>query len=189
MIGLDFFDGVPQVDFNLRRLMFNMGMTFKHSVRDEKITEVLMRVVDEYEKRGEGHELSIFGAMCDLFALLLHHKTTGSRKILKETVRNHATIEPAVRMIRDGYYESFTLNDLATACNMSKYYFTRIFKATKGVSPMQYLNEYRLKVADAYIKSSDMSISEIAAIVGFSDAGYFAKLYKRIYGNPPSKKR
>ena len=57
-----------------------------------------------------------------------------------------------------------------------------------GMSAIKYLNVYRLKIADTLLTSSDRQIGEIAAICGFDDAGYFARIYKEQYGHTPSKR-
>ena len=74
---------------------------------------------------------------------------------------------------------------------VSKYHFCRVFKEVIGMSAIQYLNYYRLKIADALLQSTDKPINEIATAVGFDDTSYFSKLYKKAFGTSPkaSKKK
>jgi transcriptional regulator GlxA family with amidase domain len=98
-------------------------------------------------------------------------------------------IAPAVRMIHERYGEKITGEDLAAACNMSRAHFCRTFKAAIGAAPLQYLTEYRLRIADSVLRQSGARVSEAARIAGFSDEAYFSRCYKKSRGTAPSAKK
>ncbi len=92
-------------------------------------------------------------------------------------------------MIRDEYISKFTIDELSSECNISKYHFYRIFKTVTVISTMQYLNGYRLKIADAMLNSTQNGIAEISAKCGFDDVSYFSRLYKKHFGYSHGKAR
>jgi AraC-like DNA-binding protein len=57
-----------------------------------------------------------------------------------------------------------------------------------GMSAIQYLNSYRLKIAHTMLQSTGVRIREIAYACGFEDVGYFCRLYKRKFGMTPKNR-
>ena len=54
-----------------------------------------------------------------------------------------------------------------------------------GMPPMQYVNSYRIEKAQTLLKNTDRSITDIALAVGFDDASYFARIFKKQTGMTP----
>ena len=187
MIGLDFFSGATSAGIDLRHLIFGKHVAFKkHFSENKRMQEILTRVASEADSPDEAARLCIFGLMAEFFALLLREGTV-SEQSANDSLRYYSVIEPALRMIRDSFSEKFTVDMLADACRMSKYHFCRIFKAAMKMGAIQYLNAYRLKIADAMLAKTDSSVSEVAEICGFEDAGYFARIYRKQFGRTPKQ--
>jgi|GEM_PF-2559470 len=68
-------------------------------------------------------------------------------------------------------------------------YFRKVFKETVGLPPQDYLNRVRIDHALELLRNSDSSVADIAAAVGFYDANYFSRLFRKITGCTPSKTR
>lgn len=62
-----------------------------------------------------------------------------------------------------------------------------IFKRDTGVTINEYLTEFRIKKAKEYFDSGNTLILDVAGKVGYADANYFGKCFKKFYGLPPSK--
>ena len=191
MVGLDFFNGESALNVNLRHIIFGRQTFFKTQFKDaERLREILIRAIDEYEKGDFAARLSLFGLMAEFFAILLRSGTVQSNTgATEDIVHYYKLIEPALRIIRDGYSSQFTVDSLAAACRVSKYHFCRIFKTVMGASPIQYLNAYRLKIADTLLTSSDYQISDVAASCGFIDVSYFCRIYKKHFGYSPKQSK
>jgi AraC-like DNA-binding protein len=71
------------------------------------------------------------------------------------------------------------LEDLAKIANMSKYHFCRRFKKNYGTTPMKYFTALRISKAKELLMYSDLNISQIAYSVGFSDPGYFSRVFNQ----------
>ena len=79
------------------------------------------------------------------------------------------------------------LDDLARLACMSKFNLIRLFKASFGLSPHQYLLKKRLAHAEILLDKAE-SIQELAWFLGFADGASFSKAFKQSFGYPPSKK-
>ncbi len=93
---------------------------------------------------------------------------------------------PAVSFIKEHYMEFLTLDDIVKQCDLSKNHFTRLFKREYGVTPMVYLNRYRVSVAKFVLATTIETVEEIARKTGFSNTSYFCAVFKKFEGCTPT---
>ena len=82
------------------------------------------------------------------------------------------------RYIDNNYKESLTLSDLAGVVHMNKYYLAHAFKNEYGVSPISYMISRRIEESRYLLRETDMSLSQIARVLGFSSASYFSQSFR-----------
>lgn len=80
--------------------------------------------------------------------------------------------------------EDFTIDDLAEHLNMSRSSFYRKLKALMGMTPVDYMKNYRLDAAARMLREGTR-VTEVVYNVGFSSSSYFAKCFKEKYGVLP----
>lgn len=99
------------------------------------------------------------------------------------------TIAPAVEYLRLHIYDSdLKIDKLHRLCGISNTYFRQIFVTKFGTTPQNYILSKRLSHAKAIIRSGDFNaINEVALSVGFNDALYFSRAFKKMYGVSPSQ--
>ncbi|RPH59065.1 MAG: AraC family transcriptional regulator, partial [Chloroflexi bacterium] len=78
-----------------------------------------------------------------------------------------------------------TRQQMAKAVGVSEDYLGRIFQQELGLSPMEYLNRYRIKEAKVLLSQTCASVTEIAAQVGFDDPAYFSRAFSKQVGFSP----
>lgn len=98
-------------------------------------------------------------------------------------------MEYARRYFDDHYNEPISIQEYAKSRNMSVCYFQRNFKHILGFTPVQYLLTIRVDNAASLLETTDYSMAEIAAIVGYEDPLYFSRLFRKIKGMSPSHYR
>ncbi|WP_042364185.1 helix-turn-helix transcriptional regulator [Streptacidiphilus neutrinimicus] len=91
-------------------------------------------------------------------------------------------------MDRD-WAEPLDLDAVARAAGYSRYHFIRVFRAVYGQTPGQYLSRRRIERAEEMLRTADLSVTEICALVGFSSLGTFSSSFKRHTGLSPSAYR
>lgn len=190
MLPLDFFAGEPELD--LHKLFFFEGKMFKTLfANDTQMYSLLMSIAEEVQKNQAFCELMIKSLLMTFFTLLLRRGITDAEHPahLKNSLRLYSVIEPALRCIKNDYARNLTVDHLAKLCNISKPYFCRTFKSITKKSTMEYLRDFRLRVAHALLINTDKSISEISASSGFESPNYFSRCYKKYYGESPCQSR
>jgi AraC-like DNA-binding protein len=103
----------------------------------------------------------------------------------KKYQQHRDEIEKVINYIQLNYSQKIILDDLIKIAFMSKYYFLRIFKRQIGMSPYEYLLNYRINKAKELLKNTELSISEICLAVGFQDYNNFIREFKENVGFPP----
>ena len=79
----------------------------------------------------------------------------------------------------------FNIDTISTTLNISRSAFFKKMKSITGLAPIDFVKEIRLSKSVELIKTTNMSVSEIAFAVGFNDSGYFGKVFKKKYKLTP----
>lgn len=87
------------------------------------------------------------------------------------------------------FCEAITLDDLASRFYISKYYLSRSFREVTGVGISEYVNILRVQRAQSLLQDRSMTISQVAAAVGFESISYFEKIFKRHLALAPAQYR
>lgn len=83
--------------------------------------------------------------------------------------------------------ENFSVESLTDVLGISRSNLQRKLKAICGVSPGEYLRNYRLKKACKLLLEGELRINEVAYLVGFSSASYFTKVFIKCYDMTPKE--
>jgi transcriptional regulator GlxA family with amidase domain len=81
--------------------------------------------------------------------------------------------------------ERLSLEALADAAGMSRFHFARVFRMATGRSPMEFLMRQRVERGKEILSQGEMSICDIAALLGFCDQSHFTRTFRRVTGMSP----
>lgn len=87
------------------------------------------------------------------------------------------------------YSEKLSLSDIASEVFLTPTYICLLFKEDTGITINEYITRVRMAKARDFLQNTDMKFSDIAECIGYSDASYFSKLFKRYEGMLPSEYR
>lgn len=106
-----------------------------------------------------------------------------------EEQTNRALIERAAERIQRRYAEPLTLEQIMEGAPVSRGWFMRLFRRYMGTTPYNYLTNTRITRAKELLVTTDCTIAEIAAQVGFADANNFSTRFTSAVGQSPLKYR
>lgn len=92
----------------------------------------------------------------------------------------------AVEFIHDHLAQDMALDDLADVAAMSPFHFARAFKAATGASPLQYIIAARIELARLKLRSTGLSVAQVAHDVGYEDISRFGQHFKARVGVTPA---
>lgn len=96
----------------------------------------------------------------------------------------------AIRFIEENYMnEKISLRTVADFCGVSAPYLSSLFSQEEGCGFSDYINKIRIDRACSYLHDPVVKTYEIAYKVGYRDEKYFARVFKKLVGLPPSEYR
>ena len=109
-----------------------------------------------------------------------------------DNVRNsdeQTTIKYLKEYVENNYIYDISMQEAAEEMGYSDAYFSKLFKQYFNQNFTAYLTEYRIKKAKELLSNTNHSIKDVSRMVGYTDSNYFAKIFKRLVGEIPSKYR
>jgi AraC-like DNA-binding protein len=84
------------------------------------------------------------------------------------------------------YAEPLHLDRLAREAGLSKYHFLRLFKSAYGLTPAEYVSQRRIERAQDLLRATNLTVTEVCTMVGFSSLGSFSTRFRALVGESPS---
>lgn len=131
----------------------------------------------EYEKDDELSKMA-FKAICS--TILVKALRLQSEK------KEMSTVSKAVDFIKKNLSKPLQLEDIAHSMSLSPNYFSTLFHSSTGMTVVDYLKLARIHKATGLLERGNYSVSEVAAMCGFSDPGYFSVVFRSIMKTTPS---
>ena len=104
-------------------------------------------------------------------------------------ITDNDPIEEVLRYVKRNHTQKISIEDVCKHFGYSRSYVSHVFKKRVGQSFRQYLTQLRIEDARSLLKHSNLTITEIALSVGFSDSTYFSYVFKTKVGISPSAYR
>lgn len=145
----------------------------------------LQAIQQEYQSQEESFDAFIKAEVHRILAHLYREGLLLNPRYRREARARAARILPALEYIDTHYKEDITLSALSRLLNLNESYFCRLFKQATNTSFVQYLNYVRVCKAEQLLCTTDMNISEICYAVGFSNASYFNRIFKKFKSCSP----
>ena len=105
--------------------------------------------------------------------------------LMEESEYNFDPVDTALNLIHAEYMTPLTIQQIADNIHLERTYFSNLFCKRLGISPKQYLLNYRMEQA-LFLLERGYSVSVSAASVGYRDIYTFSKMFKKHFGKAPS---
>jgi AraC-like DNA-binding protein len=116
-------------------------------------------------------------------------KSSVNRRPLEKGNINNFYVEEAIAFIENNYQYNITVEDIAIFCNLSRSYFSKVFKEITHSSPQDFLIRYRLGKACELLENQSLSVTEVGVKVGYQHPLRFSRAFKNAYGVSPREWR
>lgn len=163
-----------------------------HEVFDARIRDLVFTIAEEALQAHPNGRLYAQGLCVALVGLVAQQFATTPHSISKPVTRTLDTQQKAMvaRLIRDELSADLSLTRLADLTGLSPYHFSRLFRATFGMSPHRYVLEQRLQGAlESLRRNARTPIVDIAVSHGFASQSHMTELMRRRFGVTPGRVR
>ena len=99
--------------------------------------------------------------------------------------RRQQIIAQAKAYLQDNYSQCVSLDEIAAEINVSSYYLSHVFSEESDFSLFGYLTALRMDKARSLLRAGDMNVAEVARAVGYENANYFSRVFKKNCGCSP----
>ncbi len=176
--GIEFISENETVEYSLHNYL-----DFKHD-----ILFYLRAIVDEVGNSEMFNEL-IVDYLLKILMMNVIRRTVTELRLYEGDPNVNKDCLFVKNYINTHYRENITLDRLADLTFLNKYYLSHEFKKYTGQSPIEYLLNKRLEQSKKLLATTDISISQVSSIVGFSNSSYFSQYFKKNVGVSPSNYR
>lgn len=144
------------------------------------------QILNIYDARGNEfeHAVEMTGLLYTTLALLMHNARKSS-----DTNTAQSYVQKGIEYITANYSYPITIEDIASYVGLSRSHLFRSFRTVLGVSPKEYLTDFRIKQSCLLLERSDLSITAIANSIGFDNSLYFSKAFHKEKGMSPKEYR
>lgn len=148
-----------------------------------QVSEYLLKPVDDS---------ALYNALLQLQIKYLHKEENYNKLYLSDT--HQYTTEEIAQSLQihfiSHYYEDIKLSDISKELNYSTSYLTKIFYQYYNCAPFKYIISLRMQKARKLLKyNAELSIKQVGEAIGYSDQGYFSRMFKKHVGISPIEYR
>jgi len=104
-------------------------------------------------------------------------------------LRDEDLIGKAVNFMKANLNRKLSLQEIADHCNISISHFCLVFKKSTSRTPVEYHNNLRIQRACQLLDFTSMKVKSVSDSLGFSDAFYFSRVFKKVIGQSPGSYR
>lgn len=176
-------------DHDYASRILESGVPYFHlSPKVDWQNKIIEHIKDIWEKKDDAAApLYAQGKLCLLWSELLSQ--TERIKPSKSSDSKLTTLKNMIGFIHEHYKDKITLGDIAKSGYVSKRSCGMIFLEYQNKTPIEFLNDYRLRKSIELMNDTELTILDIALSVGFSGASYYAKTFRKSFGVSPVEYR
>ena len=178
--------------YRAEQMMAQAGLSITHPVITIANIREVEKTMNELLQARELTYLNELQRMSSLYRLLFL-LTQGQQAQLRSPAGTESDaktyVDAAVTMLMDASREQIRIADVAKAIGISRSYLTHVFRDTLGISPQEFLTEYRMEKAASLLGSTKSPVNVIALEVGYPDSLAFSKAFRKRFGLSPTEYR
>jgi AraC family transcriptional regulator len=121
-----------------------------------------------------------------LHLLSAHGVAAGAKRLVPNGKLGSVQLRAAVEIAHEKLADSLSTDDLSAAAGYSPFQFSRMFKATTGMAPHQFVMRLRLERAQRLLSSASHGVADVAVACGFYDQAHLTNAFRKAFGLTPA---
>lgn len=157
-------------------------------IHDDRINKIFDNIESEVNRKEQYYLAAVKYLVGEMIVRLYRNHSMPDGHVYENSPKS-IIVKKAAVFIDNNCTRCISIDSIAEAVNVSKYYLCRIFKEVMGITMVEFINFRRCKKAYRMLGRNDMSISEVAEACGFENMSYFSKIYKKYMNILPSEQK
>lgn len=167
----------------------DLSLVVFDSIKNKRAVNLISSAWMTCVRNDDGFEINVRFLLTKLFSIICMENSREASKRTKKEIVSIERLKVMLEYIKSHFSEDITLQDIAESASVSKSECIRCFRNVLKISPVTYLNKYRLQYAAGLLSSTSWKISYICDQCGFHEISYFSRSFKKAYGCSPSAYR
>lgn len=168
-------------DKNDWRLQFNQY----HFTNDADLTDVINKLIRICSSSDLSRDIYADLNMKELLIRILQSQHLQLITDERDTNSNNSRLHFVLHYINEHLTENISIDTLCRKAYLSRNIFFKWFKDQFGITPLQYINRERLKLAKQLLADRNNSVGQVSMLCGFNDTNYFIRLFRSAEGITP----
>lgn len=147
-------------------------------------------IIKEYNEKSNGYKMFLRARLYDLAGILIRYMPKDCENINYEKQKERlGKLDTVMQYVENNYSNNITLDEISKIAGFSKFHFTRFFKENTGMTFIDYLNNFRISMAEWTLINEECSITEVSFKIGFNSIKTFNRVFKNLKGCSPMEYR
>ena len=164
------------------RLQFNQY----HFANDTEITDLINKLIRICSGTEKAKNIFADLSLKELLIRLVQSQHLEQVYAESSEIQNQTRLHYVLNYISGHLTDGIVVNELSRKAYMSRNLFFRWFKEQVGITPLEFINNERIKMAKQLLKDTRTSITTVSLQCGFTDVNYFVRLFKKTEGITPA---
>ncbi len=171
-----------RAEMYLQDLGLNGAQPVFQSGHGEELREIVLRMLKQ-DASFRAHQYCLQGLLYEFFAVMARNaQLEGEARKQKESIY----VQQAINFVRNNFSRGIGVADMAGHVCISRSYLYKLFQEKLGMSPKQFLTQFRINRSKDLLAVTDLSVEGVALSCGYEDALVYSKTFKKATGMPPS---
>lgn len=167
-----------------KNLIDSIGLSQEQPIFKCPESKALLGYITDMTEHNHGGTRDTYRILGDFF-LFISTIASSKEEMVPESDGN-LYVEQAIYYIRNHYTEPLQVDEIARYVGLNRSYLSTIFKEHTKLTPLQYIQAFRLTKAQHLLESSRLPIASIACSCGYQEPESLIKIFRRRYGMSPS---
>lgn len=147
-----------------------------------EISDKILELIREIQLARSGYQLYCRAILTSVVATISRMLGTGDGQKVRQ---KYARLIPIIEKMNTDMHDTSTIEDYAKECFVDPYYFITLFREYTGRSPHTYRTMIKLEKAKQLLSGTNITVGEVASLLGYGDSMYFSRIFKKYTGLSP----